>query len=299
MNVLVLKNANFSANKIETIELDIIHTESIAVSPATLNIDEIGATAQLTATVYPSDAEDGIAYRSSDENVAIVSSAGLVQIVGVGTCDIIASSYNKTAICTVTVAVELNSGKYRYTYANAANASNMLTTVATGSSAGASDVYMLHCNGEAVFDNLMININMMALKDGAYDIQLPSEMNATNKRVYDQVGGYPVPVLLPNNTTKLRCIAPSSDYAVYPLFFKHDVRASEQGSGTNNKGYCSPARTLINPMASYDFTFQQLTEVDVPNGYDSVAIVWKAADGATNFRDMSDTMLDEFKIICV
>ena len=299
MNVLLLKDVDFSQNCLETIEIDRIHTESITVNPTALNLDAIGATAQLNATVYPSDSEDSVTFRSTNENVATVSSTGLVVVVGVGTCNIIASSHNKTATCEVTVTVELSGGKFRSTYANASSASNTLTSVATASAAGASDVYMLQCNGESVFDNLMININMMALKDGAYDIQTYSEMNATNKRVYDMVGGYPIPVILPPNTTKLRCIAPSADYAVYPLIFKHDVRAAEQGSGTINKGYCSPTRVLINPMASYDFVFQETTDIDIPSGYDSVAIGWKANDGATNFRDMSEEMLSGFKVLCM
>lgn len=298
MNVLMLKNVDFSANCLETIELDRIHTESISVSPTTLTLDTIGATAQLTATVYPSDSEDSVTFRSTNENVATVSSTGLVEIVGVGTCSIIATSYNKTATCAVSVTVELSSGKFRSTVANAANDSNMLTSVSTAAQAGATDKYMLMCNGESEFNHLMIEYNMTALKDGVYVVQLPSEMDTTRKRIYN-VTGYPIPAILPNNTTKIRCIAPTANYAVYPLIFKHDVEAYESGSGTTNRGHYSPARVLISPQASYDYVFQTVTDIDIPSGYDSVAITFKSNGTDSDFRNMSESMLNEFKIICM
>lgn len=299
MNTLILNGMDFSENRLETIDFDRIHTESIAVSPASLSMTAIGQTSQLVATVYPSDSQDGVTFRSTDENVATVSGSGLVEVVGVGSCSIIASSYNKTSTCSVSVTVELSSGKYRSTYANAANANNMLTSVATASSAGAADVYMLHCDSEETYNHLMINTNMVGLKDGIYDILLPSEMSTNVKRVYNVLGGYPIPITLPPNTTKVRCIAPSSDYAVYPLIFKSNVRAAKSGSGTTNKAYCSPARALTEPMSSYSFVFQESTDIEIPSGYDSVAIGWKANSGATDFRNMSDSTLAEFKLICM
>lgn len=298
MNVLMLKNVDFSANCLETIELDRIHTESISVSPTTLTFDTIGATAQINATVSPSDSEDSITFRSTDENVATVSNTGLVEIVGVGTCNIIATSYNKTATCAVSVAVELICNRYRSTVANSAAPSNMLTTLSTASQAGVMDAFMLMCNGESEFNHLMIEYNMTALKDGVYVVQLPSEMDTTRKRIYG-VTGYPIPAILPNNTSKIRCIAPTANYAVYPLIFKHDVEAYESGSMTINRGHYSPARVLVSSQANYDYVFQTVTDIDIPSGYDSVAISFKSNGTDSDFRSMSESMLNEFKIICM
>lgn len=298
MNVLMLKNVDFSANCLESVELNRIHTESISVSPTTLTLDAIGATAQITATVYPSDSEDSVTFRSTNENVATVSNTGLVEIVGVGTCNIIATSYNKTSTCAVSVTVELSSGKFRNTVANAANDTNMLTSLSTASQAGAADNYMLMCNGESEFNHLMIEYNMTKLRDGVYVVQLPSEMDTTRKRIYN-VTGYPIPAILPNNTTKIRCIAPTANYAVYPLIFKHDVEAYGSGSGTTNRGHYSPARALISPQNSYDYVFQAVTDIDIPSGYDSVAITFKSNGTDSDFRNMSESMLNEFKIICM
>lgn len=299
MNVLLIKNADFSQNCLETIELDRIHTERITLSPTTLAIDTIGETAQLTAIVFPSDSEDSISYRSTDENVATVSSAGLVTIVGVGTCYIVASSYNKTATCTVSVTVELAISKFRREYANAANDSNMLTSLGSVSTGVYNSNHMLQCNAESEFNHLMIDYNMTKLKDGVYEVQLPSEMDGTRKNIYDYIGGYPIPAVLPNNTKKIRCVAPTANYAVYPLIFKHDVAAYEAGSNSINRGHYSPARVLTSTIANYNFLFQEVTDIDIPSGYDSIALVWESNGTDSNFIDMSESMLNEFKILCM
>ena len=72
----------------------------ISVSPATANISG-SATQQLTAVTTPSGG--AVTWSSSDDNVATVSSTGLVTGIGNGSATITASSGDKTASCVVTV----------------------------------------------------------------------------------------------------------------------------------------------------------------------------------------------------
>lgn len=66
-----------------------------------------GETAQLTATVTPSDATNKtVKYTSSNSNIAKVDSNGKITAVGGGTAKITATAGGKSAVCTVSVSVK-------------------------------------------------------------------------------------------------------------------------------------------------------------------------------------------------
>lgn len=66
-----------------------------------------GGTAQLTATVTPSDATNRtVKYSSSNTRVATVSSSGKITAVGGGTAKITATAGGRSAVCTVSVNVK-------------------------------------------------------------------------------------------------------------------------------------------------------------------------------------------------
>lgn len=73
---------------------------ALAVAPATASV-AVGETEDLMATVTPSTA--AVTWRSSNANVASVSSAGVVTGVSAGTAVITASAGSQAASCTVTV----------------------------------------------------------------------------------------------------------------------------------------------------------------------------------------------------
>lgn len=81
-----------------------IPVTSVTVSPKTLNLLQ-GETAELTATILPSDATNkAVAYSSSDTTVATVGTKGVVTAKGPGTCTItVKASDNKQDTMTVTV----------------------------------------------------------------------------------------------------------------------------------------------------------------------------------------------------
>ncbi len=82
-----------------------IYPESIFVSPENINL-YIGENALLTATVYPSEANNkSILWSSDDANTATVSPTGEVTAISEGVCKITATTQDKglTAFATITV----------------------------------------------------------------------------------------------------------------------------------------------------------------------------------------------------
>lgn len=82
---LVIKGANFVANKVETITItQPIPCTGISITPSTVAFDVLGATQQLTPTLTPVDTTETVYYVSSNEDVVTVSDSGLITCVGVG-----------------------------------------------------------------------------------------------------------------------------------------------------------------------------------------------------------------------
>lgn len=111
---LVIKGANFSANKVEVITLsEPIPCTGIALSQSSMTATALGVVGTLTATLTPADTTETVAWQSSNESVAIVD-AGVVTIVGVGSATITATCGNQSATCAIsaTVAIELDTSYY-------------------------------------------------------------------------------------------------------------------------------------------------------------------------------------------
>lgn len=114
---LVIKGANFSTNKVETVTIgEAIPCTALGLSESAISFSALGATKTLTATPTPSNTTDVVSWATSDETVATVSN-GVVTCVGLGSATITASCGEQTATCSVSVAsitVDANSvyGKY-------------------------------------------------------------------------------------------------------------------------------------------------------------------------------------------
>lgn len=103
---LVLKNVNFSENKLDTVNLgDDIPCAGIALSQNTIAFTKLGS-ATLTATLTPANTTDTVVWSSSDSSVATVV-GGVVTAVGLGTATITATCGNQSATCSVSVSVSL------------------------------------------------------------------------------------------------------------------------------------------------------------------------------------------------
>ena len=100
---LVIKGANFTANKVTTVELEnVIPCTGLSITPTTKAFDTLGATQQITATITPSNTTDTVYYVSSNESVATVSDTGLITCVGVGSATITVTCGEQSATCAVT-----------------------------------------------------------------------------------------------------------------------------------------------------------------------------------------------------
>ena len=86
-----------------TVTQSAVSPTSVSVTPTSLSL-EVNQTANLTATVYPSNATTSLTWSSSNTNVAKVSN-GKVTAVGAGSCVItVKTSNGKSATCNVVVA---------------------------------------------------------------------------------------------------------------------------------------------------------------------------------------------------
>lgn len=99
-----------SASCTVTVTTSYVAVESITLSATALDL-KVGAEAQLTATVNPSNAtENTLVWESSDPKVASVS-GGLVKANAAGSATIKVSAGGKSATCTVTVSHNGNGGE--------------------------------------------------------------------------------------------------------------------------------------------------------------------------------------------
>lgn len=99
--VLIIKNADFSANKVTTITFADVPCTGLSFATDTINITG-SESVEVEYTVTPTNTTDNIIWESSDASVVTVS-GGVLTVVGIGTCTITATCGNFTATATVTV----------------------------------------------------------------------------------------------------------------------------------------------------------------------------------------------------
>lgn len=115
---LIIKDADFSTNKIETVAFDAVPCTGISLNKATSAITKVGSTDTLTATLTPENTTDTLSWASSNSNVVTVSN-GVITATGVGSATITATCGEQTATCTVTVTHVINANtelEYRNGY---------------------------------------------------------------------------------------------------------------------------------------------------------------------------------------
>lgn len=100
---LVIRDVDFSANKLATVELDsAIPCTGLTISQTSLALTKVGATATLTATPSPFNTTDTVVWASSNPSVVSVT-GGVVTQHGVGTATITVNCGTHSATCAVSV----------------------------------------------------------------------------------------------------------------------------------------------------------------------------------------------------
>lgn len=99
---LVIPNANFTVNKLDTVEFSDTACTSIELDKSTSSITSVGGTDTLTATVTPANTTDAIIWSSSNTDVATVEN-GVITAIGCGTATITATCGDYSDSCVVTV----------------------------------------------------------------------------------------------------------------------------------------------------------------------------------------------------
>lgn len=101
---LVIKNADFSANKVTTITFDEeVPCTAVAFDSATVTLDSLGV-ATVGYTLTPSNTTDTVTITSSDSAVVSVNGT-TITAVGNGTCTLTLTCGSYSATCSVTVSV--------------------------------------------------------------------------------------------------------------------------------------------------------------------------------------------------
>lgn len=116
---LVIKDVNFSANKLTTVTLiDPIPCTGLTLNKSTKAMGKMLSTETLVATPTPSNTTDVISWTSSNETVATVDSSGVVTQVGIGTCTITATCGTQTATCTITATASYTNADFSVIHGN-------------------------------------------------------------------------------------------------------------------------------------------------------------------------------------
>lgn len=98
---LVIKNADFSVNKITTVVFDDIPCTGVSLSQSAIDFSST-TPITLTATVTPQNTTDELIWQTSDNTVALVNN-GVVTPVGIGSCAITVSCGMHSATCNISV----------------------------------------------------------------------------------------------------------------------------------------------------------------------------------------------------
>lgn len=289
---LVIKGANFEANRLAHVVFDGVHAESITLSAAEIESGVIGQTYQLTAAVTPSDAIDAVLWTSSDETVATVDDYGTVTITGCGTCTITATAGEVSDACDVTVKVTLDGLTQVYAYmVYAPNSSNDIT-----------GFFMYESDTKSLMSVVSVDPTETKL---LIDFQMTTgvQSDATLKPVGSRPllytnYGWVVPIKLASNCTKIKVKSLDSTFGSYVFFFKSNVASDSCG------GYIA-SRKPTGTWSGYNpsnapWAYGAEVEYAIPDGYDSVAIEWKAGASSpfNDFRNATEAQLAAFKIVC-
>lgn len=257
---LVIKGANFTVNKLDTVDLDsIVPCIGISLSESSYSFTALGQTLQLVATVTPTDTTDSVEWLSSNTGAVTVSSAGLVTCVGVGSATVTAICGAQTATCAISATATVNADT-SYDSANGVmgTATDMTTTPVKDYITASSDQ-----RGRAYYSSTdQLNGQHKAyLNTGSY---LPTDQ-------------YPIP--LPTGASHISIQKVTNVSYIRLCLMKSDEKHT-------NTSVADSARVVGHVYAT---TTATSAEIDVPEGADSFVFALYTGSGKT-YADITDTI---------
>ncbi|MBO4856829.1 MAG: Ig-like domain-containing protein [Bacilli bacterium] len=291
-----------------TIELTV---SAIAVTDISLDNSAltlyVGGTAQLTATVNPTNATNqGIAWSSDDTTVATVSETGLVTAKKVGTATITATSSDggKTATCAITVKKQSatqatitasnpqTDTSKTVTYSSSGFTTNGITltdgslTQAYGTSDGSYRMSSKNNAGEIVlyFDEVLITGITLNAKvyDSNASVNISTSANTTGETVTISEDGDYVTTAFASDTEKSTSITISNAKKNRYYFVSLTITC-----GVAEPVYPT-AISLENTTCNVGYT-TQLTPVFTPSDTNQTTLVWESSN--TSVATVSQTGL--------
>lgn len=256
---LVIKAADFSANKLTTITFgEPVPCTGITLDKSTLEILSIGGTATLIATATPADTTDALTWASSNDDVATISN-GVITSIGVGTATITVTCGGYSATCVVTsrAFMDVDVAKVAGSYPDggaAASGENGITSIYAGARYGG-----LYCS-----EGLL--------------------------HLHGSAGANLYPYIFANNTTRIKITVKSGNInAIYRvLWYNHSKAAS---------GYSAECEMIMKDSTGHNFT-DGVYIVDIPTveGYtiDSFVLGLRGVSGSTIVESDLDAIEVEF-----
>ena len=256
---------------------DIVRTVSVRVYIPTdgIHVLKPGETAQITGSVSPSTAPQGLTFRSSDHSVATVNGSGTVTAVGTGSTSIIVSNGDSSSMVTVIV----NQG-------GASSSSSSSSSGAEGDNSASS--------GETVSDDPIIQqindaqVEIVNLNQADIPVVTSEMLNAlrrTGKTMNITGDGY----ILTIEGTKIRNTQNAIDTAVVfaPSTQENGVEFTLNGGGAMP---CTVSLTVTGDNASYSRLYLYNDATDQWQYLNSYADSVVTTDTAGRYLLTNDTL---------
>lgn len=261
---LIVKGADFEANALEQVVIEVIECTGISLDKDTLSIVTTGNTGTLVATKTPADTTQPVVWSTSNSDVVTVSN-GVVTAVGVGSATVTVTCGNYSDTCNVTVTEFMDKASLMKMLGAYISDNNSL-------SAGQSGLTVIYTT------SAYANRGTLAASIGT-------------KYVNDFNGEHFYPYKMPKNTKRIKITDTGSSGIKKQSVFWYNTETSATTTGYEN--YCGVlGGTGVSPFNENPYIVDVPTYPDLPD-VDSLLVMFRTYKSGTTFVD---TDFDEVSV---